>query len=75
MVLFMWIVGRDMVYYPSIYKFQKEEDARKIYDDIKADILNGECPEGTCVFIAEVKEYFKDKQYNMIDYQTWELIK
>lgn len=63
----MWIVGHDITYYPSIYKFEKEEDAREEYKSIKEDIEAGEYPEEQCVFIAEVKDFIKGKKYEMID--------
>ena len=72
----MWIVARDLDYYPKIYKFEKEEDARKEYNSIKEDINIGGHPEDdSCVFIAEVKEYTKGKEYEIIDGKTDEEIK
>ena len=72
----MWIVGHDMDYYPRIYKFDKEIDAIEKYNDIKEDINIGEHPDNdSCVFIAEVNEYMKGNNYELIDDKTNEEIR
>jgi len=65
----MWIVSHDKPYYPRIYKFTKEEDAIKEYEDIKKDIENNEDEyyQEECVFISEVKELYKGSEYDMSD--------
>jgi len=66
----MWIVGHDRDFYPVIYKFIKEEDAIKEYGYIKGEIEKGEYPEDQCVFIAEVRNYTKGREYEIIDDKT-----
>ncbi len=65
----MWIVGHDIEYYPSVYKFANEEDAREKYNEFKQDIEDGAYAE-ECIYIAEVKEYTRSKEYEMIDCKT-----
>ena len=60
----MWIISTDINYYPSIDKFENEEDAKKIFEELKADV-DDENYFGMCVFLSEVKELYKNEEYDV----------
>ncbi len=59
----MWVVAVDTPYYPEVRSYKNYEDAKKDYDwEIKHINIDDGYPD-ECVFIAEIKDWYKTPQY------------